>query len=51
MQKIPIFIDSEESIPIVRCMQVEFVLPRREPVHNPDVRYRQIASWTGPQDA
>jgi hypothetical protein len=42
--KIPIFIDSEEFIPIVRCMQAEFIYGRRGPVHNLYAHYRQLCS-------
>jgi len=48
--KIPIFIDSEESIPIVRRMQGEFIYGRRGPVHNPYAHYRQPSFGMRPRD-
>jgi hypothetical protein len=45
--KIPTFIDSEESMPIVRCMQVEFIYGRRGPVHNlhAPLPGRSVVEW------
>jgi hypothetical protein len=45
--KIPIFIDSEEFMPIVRCMQAEFIYGRRGPVHNlhAPLPGRSVVEW------